>query len=70
MGHQVAALSTVSPSAVFVVNQAGTIVWREQFGQKHAIRQGQLEAQITRALAGEELIKVNISMNNEGIFFM
>ena len=55
---QVAGLSTIGASAVFVVNSAGVIVWREQFGQKHSIKQGQLEAQIKHVLEGTPLIKV------------
>lgn len=43
---------------MFVVNSAGVIVWREQFGQKHSIKQGQLEAQIKHVLEGTPLIKV------------
>lgn len=53
-----ASLPSVGASAVFVVNSDGIIIWREQFGQKHAIRSGQLEAQLVRALNGTPLIKV------------
>ena len=40
-----------------MVDGAGTIVWREQFGQGHAPHQGQLGEQIRRTIAGEELLK-------------
>ena len=40
-----------------MVDGAGTIVWREQFGQGHAPHQGQLGEQIRRTLAGESLLK-------------
>ena len=39
-----------------MVDGAGTIVWREQFGQGHAPHQGQLGEQIRRTLAGEPLL--------------
>jgi len=55
--RKVAGMMSLGASACFVVDSAGTIVWREQFGQGHAPHQGQLGEQIRRTVAGEELLK-------------
>ena len=55
--RKAAGMMSLGASACFVVDGAGTIVWREQFGQGHAPHQGQLGEQIRRTVAGEELLK-------------
>ena len=54
--QEVASLPTLLASAVFVVDGAGKIVWREQFAQGYAPKHGQLEEQIRRVVAGQVLI--------------
>ena len=48
---------SLGASAVFLVDGAGKIVWREQFSQGHLVSKGQMTEQVRRLLAGEELIK-------------
>ena len=55
--RKVAGMMSLGASACFVVDGAGNVVWREQFGQGHAPHQGQLGEQIRRTLTGEELLK-------------
>eukprot|EP00047_Mylnosiga_fluctuans_P001419 m.220230 g.220230 ORF g.220230 m.220230 type:complete len:207 (-) comp10339_c0_seq1:43-663(-) len=55
--QKVAAVSSIGPSNIFVVDATGNIVWREQFGQKHRLYQGQLEAQLNHLLNGTPLIQ-------------
>lgn len=50
-------LSSLSASCVFLVDGKGTIVWREQFNQYHALSEGQFKAQLYRLLDGKDLIK-------------
>ena len=53
-----AAMGALGASATFVIDGEGVIVWREQFGQGYAPdKKGQLDEQIRRLIAGEELIK-------------
>eukprot|EP00054_Salpingoeca_dolichothecata_P024414 m.166204 g.166204 ORF g.166204 m.166204 type:complete len:249 (-) comp25005_c1_seq2:1619-2365(-) len=47
---------SVGVSCVFLVKNK-TIIWKEQFSQGHLVPKGQLEEQIRRGLAGEDLIK-------------
>jgi hypothetical protein len=47
----------VGPSTVILVDGGGTIVWREQFSQYHAVQDGQLAVQIKRLLAGAPLVR-------------
>ena len=54
--QEVAALPTLLASAVFVVDAAGVIVWREQFAQGYAPKDGQLKEQIRRVCAGEAVL--------------
>lgn len=54
---QTCGLSSLGASAVFLVDGAGTIVWREQFSQGHTVDKGQLAEQIRRLLAGQELLE-------------
>ena len=45
---------------MFVVDGAGTVVWREQFGQGYfPPKKGQLCEQVRRLVAGEPLLKTN-----------
>jgi hypothetical protein len=53
----VAKVMTITPSACFLIDTDRNIVWREQFGQGYAPKEGQLGEQLRRLIMGEELIK-------------
>jgi hypothetical protein len=48
---------SLGPSAVFLVDGQGIVVWREQFSQGHTVDKGQVGEQVRRLMAGEDLLK-------------
>jgi len=54
--QKVAAMTSISPSTVFLADAAGVIVWKERFSASHLLEKGQLQEQIQRLLSGAPLV--------------